>query len=62
MRGGKWSGPADLSGSLRVQWGDRGLYFALDVTDDVVNAADPKSFWENDCTQFVFDTLLNGPQ
>ena len=47
-----WNGPQDLHGALRLQWDDQGLYFCLEVADDVHSA--PKStadWWENDCCQ-----------
>ncbi|MHB0939212.1 MAG: sugar-binding protein [Armatimonadota bacterium] len=57
-----WNGPQDLRGALRLQWDDQGLYFCLEVADDVHSA--PKAdadWWENDCCQFAFDAYLNGP-
>ena len=62
VRAGKIEGPADLSGALRMMWDDVGLFFALDVTDDVLSAPNgEESFWVNDLCQFAFDSLLNGP-
>jgi len=61
-RGGPWESSTDLSGELRMVWDKQSLYFALEVEDDIVNTplAD-HSDWENDCCQFAFDGLLNGP-
>ncbi len=61
-RGGIWRGPQDISGAMKMMWDENGLYFALTVTDDVTNPdPSPHSVWRNDSTQYVFDTLLNGP-
>jgi len=58
-----WNGLQDLSGALRAQWDDRGLYFCLEVTDDVHSAPNADAnWWENDCCQFAFDAYLNGPK
>ena len=62
-RGGQWRGPKDLSGAMKMMWDEKGLYFALDVTDDVTNPNPSRyNLWRNDCTQYMFDTLLNGPR
>ena len=37
VRGGTWNGPADSSGTLRIVWDVRGLYFALNAKDNHVN-------------------------
>ena len=60
-----WSGPDDLRGAMRMQWDEEGLYFCLEVVDNVHNApaeAYPGSWWENDCCQFAFDAYQNGPK
>jgi len=58
-----WDGPRDLHGALRLQWDDQGLYFCLEVADDVHNAPNyDASWWENDCCQFAFDSYMNGPK
>ena len=60
--GGKWDGPEDLSGSLRLMWDEQALYFCLQVKDNVHAAPNAeKDFWENDCSQFAFDAYMNGP-
>jgi len=60
---GEWNGPADLSGSLRLLWDDQGLYFCLQVTDDIHSAPLWEiGYWENDGCQFAFDAYLNGPK
>ncbi len=67
---GKWDGPADLSGSLRLLWDEESLYFCLEVRDDVhtARAPGPKQFpwdadgwWANDSFQCTFDAYMNGP-
>ncbi len=59
----RWEGPEELSGAMRIMWDEKALYFALDVTDDILHRnPKPYSVWENDSCQFVFDTLLNGPR
>jgi len=60
-----WNGPDDLHGAMRVQWDEEGLYFCLEVVDNVHNApaeAYPGSWWENDCCQFALDAYENGPK
>ena len=62
VRGGRPDTALDVSGRLQMQWDNRGLNLALDVTDNVVNHPNPVwSDWENDSCQFMFDGLLNGP-
>lgn len=59
---GPWTGPADLSGSMRMLWDDEALYLCLHVTDNVHAAPNAdKLWWENDSCQFAFDPHLNGP-
>jgi len=44
-------------------WDESSLYFALDASDDFVNApAYWQQHWQSDCCQFAFDSFLNGPQ
>ena len=60
--GRNWDGPADLSGSLRLLWDERALYFCATVRDDTHTAPNgDRNWWENDCCQFAFDPHLNGP-
>lgn len=58
-----WKDAADLSGGMRLQWDDDGLYFFLTVTDDRHHAPNSDvKLWENDACQFAFDAYLNGPK
>jgi len=58
-----WKGVQDQHGALRLQWDDQGLYFCLEVADDVHNAPNyDANWWENDCCQFAFDAYMNGPK
>jgi len=60
--GESWDGPRDLSGSLRLLWDEKALYFCLSVTDDVHHAPDAvEKSGQNDCCQFAFDAYMNGP-
>lgn len=44
-----WNGPEDLRGALRLQWDEQGLYFCLEVVDNVHSAPNYESnWWEND--------------
>ena len=61
--GGAWDGVEDLGGAMRLLWDDKGVYFCLQVTDDVHAAPNAdRGFWENDCCQFAFDAYMNGPK
>lgn len=60
--GGEWGGVEDLSGAMRLLWNDQGVYFCLQVTDDVHSAPEADSgLWANDGCQFAFDAYMNGP-
>ncbi len=55
---GKWAGPQDCSGSMRMCWDSEYLYLAFDVTDDVFNQPFTGSdIWGGDCVQFAFDPI-----
>lgn len=57
----QWTGPADLSGSARLCWNDRGLYLFVDVTDDVhVQNQRGEMAWKGDEVEFQFDADLRG--
>ena len=52
----QWTGPADLTGELRLLWDDKHLYVGVAVTDDVFRG--PKSdgsLWNQDGLQFLVD-------
>ena len=56
--GGKWAGPQDCSGSMRMGYDSQWLYLAFDVTDDVFNQPfTGGEIWAGDCVQFAFDPL-----
>ncbi|HOF19500.1 MAG TPA: sugar-binding protein, partial [Phycisphaerae bacterium] len=51
-----WKGPEDLSAKLRFLWDDKGLYVAMEVTDDVLaNPKEGESMWNQDGLQFLID-------
>ncbi|HAU38604.1 MAG TPA: hypothetical protein DCX07_12915 [Phycisphaerales bacterium] len=51
-----WKGPEDLSAKLRFLWDDKGLYVAMEVTDDVFsNPKEAESMWNQDGLQFLID-------
>lgn len=57
----EWSGAADLSGSARLCWNDKGLYLFVDVTDDVhVQDQRGETSWKGDEVEFLFDADLRG--
>lgn len=61
MGGGRWMGPADLSGRFAVAYDDRNLYIAGEVRDDqVVNDQSGILIWNGDCVQFFIDADPEG--
>lgn len=57
---GTWNGPRDLSGSLRMAWAAKGMYFCLTVTDDCLATPRPNCAWlGNDCLLFSFDPFMH---
>ena len=51
-----WSGPRDLSGTLRFLWDDEFLYVGVEVTDDIfLNHAQDSMIWAQDSLQFLID-------
>lgn len=56
---GDWSGPDDLSASIRIAWDDAAVYFAIHVRDDEViqNLPDAQAsrIWSQDCIQWAID-------
>jgi hypothetical protein len=47
----------DLSAVIRSGWDDRHLYFAIQVTDDVVIGGDSADVWRDDSVELGFDGL-----
>ena len=52
----QWSGPEDLSARAYLVWDADYLYFACDVTDDVLYVP-PNVIWSGDAIQMTFDPL-----
>jgi len=52
----KWTGPGNLSGTLRMLWDEKYLYVAVEVADDkFVNPKSDSQMWNQDGLQFLFD-------
>jgi len=51
-----WGGPEDLSARAYLLWDADNLYFACDVTDDVMQRP-PEVVWSGDAIQMIFDPL-----
>ncbi|MDI6731880.1 MAG: sugar-binding protein [Candidatus Margulisbacteria bacterium] len=53
--GTTWSGPADLSGVIYVNWDENFLYIAADVTDKIplVNSKERSDIWNGDAIEMV---------
>jgi hypothetical protein len=57
----EWSGPNDLSGYARLCWNSGGLYFFVDVTDDVhVQEQRGETSWKGDEVEILLDADLRG--
>jgi hypothetical protein len=41
---------------VRLAWGTKGLYVAVDVKGSKLQAGDPRSFWTGDCLEIFVDT------
>ncbi len=56
-RKGKWNGTKDLSANVFIGWGDGRLYFALDVSDDVLKGPfkDTEKLNEGECVELFID-------
>jgi|SRR5579871_1181322 len=62
MSSAKWGGPKDLSANFRVQWDEKYLYVAVEVTDDkvtephgsLVKGMDTGS-WDDDSVEVMLD-------
>jgi hypothetical protein len=52
---GEISGTADLSASLSGTWTEDGVYFFVDVTDDVISADSGTESFKDDSIEFFFD-------
>ncbi len=62
MSSAKWKGPQDLSAVFKVQWDEKYIYIAVEVTDDVVtepHGSLVKSMetgsWDDDGVELMFD-------
>jgi hypothetical protein len=62
MSSSKWTGPKDLSATFRVQWDEKYLYFAIEVTDDKVTephgslvAGTETGSWDDDGVEVMLD-------
>jgi GH18 family chitinase len=54
-----WAGPDDLSGQVWAGWDESGLYFAINVVDDVhVQTYADENLWHGDYVEWQFDTQL----
>jgi chitinase len=54
-----WAGPGDLSGQVWAGWTEEGLYFAVDVVDDIhVQKDADANLWHGDYVEWQFDTEL----
>jgi len=55
-KGAEWSGPEDLSGTVRFLWDEKYLYVAVEVTDDIFsNPQQDAKLWSQDGLQFLID-------
>ena len=62
MSSAKWGGPKDLSATFRVQWDEKYLYLAIQVTDDKVTephgslvAGTETGSWDDDGVEVMLD-------
>ena len=62
MSSSKWKGPADLAATFKVQWDEKFLYVAVQVTDDHVtepHGSQVKTMdtgsWDDDGVELMFD-------
>lgn len=54
---GRISSPEDLSALIRSGWDDSYVYFAIEVTDDIVIGNDSTDVWRDDGVELGFDGL-----
>jgi len=56
--GGRWTGPADLSGTVRLAWRREGIFVAAEVTDDVHSQTmTGKDIWRGDHVCVLMDMI-----
>ncbi|MBI2301823.1 MAG: hypothetical protein HYU66_23205 [Armatimonadetes bacterium] len=54
----EWSGPADLSGTVRLAWRPEALFLAADVTDDQLRQSQRGAgIWQGDHVELYLDAL-----
>ncbi len=54
----EWSGPEDLSATVRALLTDRDLYLGIDVTDDIHLHESGRPWWVGDSVELFFNTSL----
>jgi hypothetical protein len=62
MSSAKWRGPEDLSATFKIQWDERFLYIAVEVTDDQVvephgarEKGNETGSWDDDSVEIMLD-------
>lgn len=51
-----WTGPEDLSGTVRMAWRQEGLFLAIEITDDVLSQTERgRAIWKGDHVEFYLD-------
>jgi hypothetical protein len=60
--GGTWNGKQDCSGAFWLVWNDKGMYLAVDVTDDEhINTELGDRIWNGDSTQVMIEPTGKRP-
>jgi hypothetical protein len=55
---GTWTGPADLSGRVRLAWRDTGLFVAAEVSDETLSqTCSGRDLWKGDHVSVLFDLV-----
>ncbi len=51
-----WTGPEDLSGTVRMAWRQEGLFLAVEITDDTLSQTERgRSMWKGDHVELYLD-------